>query len=98
VRKRCAEAPFAFGWWDVKQIVADSGEQTAEPAERDLRDREDARGLVGFGRERGAGHLLFLERVEERVRGIGRRIDVTPAPRSIQIGETRESRQRAVKG
>jgi hypothetical protein len=40
--------------------------------------------------------LLLLEGIEECVRRIGRGIHATPSPRRLQIGDARESRERAV--
>jgi hypothetical protein len=98
VHERLADAPLAGCRRPVQELVVDAGEQTAQPTERGLREREDARGLIGVGRERGEGELLFLQRVEQRIGRIRRRIDITPAPRDAGIGDTRESRQRAVEG
>ena len=98
VHERLAHAPLALGRRAIEQIVIDRREQTAEPTKRDLREREDARGLVAVGAQRRDGHLLFLERVVERVARHGRWIDVAPAPLRPQVGDARESRQRAVEG
>jgi len=98
VRQSLTDAPLARGRSAVEQVVVDRGEQATETAERDLREREDARGLVAVRRERDRSQLFFLERVEQRVRGVRRRVYVSPAPGRLEVGNARESRERSVEG
>jgi hypothetical protein len=92
VDHRLAHAPLTFGWRAVEEVVVERGEQTTKAAELDLRERQDARRLVAVRCERRDGQLLFLERVEQCVRGIGWWIDIAPAPRDGRVGDPRESR------
>ena len=93
-----AQRPLALGRSAVEQLVVDAGQQTAQPTESDLCERQDARGLIAVRRERCGGHLLFFERVEERVGSIRGRVHTPPAPRRAQVADARESREGAVEG
>jgi len=97
MRERLSQRPLADRRLAVDQVVVDIIEHAAETPEGDLRELEDPRGFGRGSGRGGRGVLLLLERAVERVARVGAR-GCEPLPRRIEVGDPRESRERAVEG
>jgi hypothetical protein len=96
VRERPPERPFARRGLAIEQLVVDARENATQATEGDLRKLEDPRGLARRRRRRRGGLLLLFERAVERVARVRLELLGLPRPGRAEVGDARQSRERAV--